>query len=382
MADRFPATFLQEWYADAHDSGWSDLSVSVPVGLPAGCGEAVVRQALADLAARHEAFRTTLVRTAAGVEQEVAATATVPLTTHADAPFQVCGGPLARAALTPGGVLLVAHHAICDGSSAGVAHRDLTELCLARHEGRAPMLPDLDLQFADYAVWEHAARQRPVPPYWRDRLRGLTRLRLADPAALHRPARLESVPLPVLPPGALAGSPGTTTSRVLGALAVAALQPFAGERVTVGLITSNRHRPELRHVVGDLWDQVPVTVDVSDDPVFDRLVVRYDEAVSAAQDHHVPLAVLAPLLGPGPLFDVRVNHFPDAVPDGGPPRRTDVVDRWWHGLSLLDFQFRTRPDGGVDGNLLVNVEAVPADRVELIRERFGQVALAPVGGRR
>jgi hypothetical protein len=400
VADRFPATFLQEWYADAHDSGWSDLAVAIPVRLAPGHDERHVRQALADLTARHEALRTTLVRTEQGLRQEVAATGTIPCTVAARAeprPFEVCGGALAGAVLErdlAGGVLVVyAHHAICDGWSAGIIHRDLTELCEARRDGRPPRLPELALQFADFACWEHEIRRRPVPRYWRDRLGDRPRLRLdVDPAALGRPARLHETSLPSVPPhsaralAALAASLRTTRSRLLGALVVATLRPFADDRVRIGLIASNRHRPELRDTVGDLWDQLPVTVDVSGEPTLSELATRYDGEVTAAQDHHVPLAVLAPLLGPGPLFDVRVNHFPDTVPDDDVRvrPRPHVVDRWWPGLALIDFQFRDRADGGVDCHLLVNVAAVPAERIDAITARFAEVVAAvaqPVGGR-
>lgn len=371
MADRFPATFLQEWYADAHDSGLSDLTVSVDVPLPPDYDMDCLRLALTDLATRHEAFRTTLARTPDGLTQEVATTGTVDF--GAPQPFRVVGGPLVLAEPRRGGVIVHAHHAVCDGWSAGLVRRDLTELYRARVGRRAPVLPELDLQFGDYACWEHAMRRLPPPAYWRARL-DRPRPRLG-PDADHLPARLRNVPMPPVAPQVfevLALSLRTTVSRLLGAVAVATLLPFLGDGIVVGQITSNRHRPELRDVVGDLWDQVPVALEPCGD--FAELATRYDVAVAGAQDHHVPVAVLAPLLrpGPGPLFDVRVNHFPD-LGDADPPVRTLVVDRWWPGLGLLDFQYRTRADGGIACALLVNEAAVEADRVAEISRRFGRV---------
>ena len=385
VADRFPATYLQEWYADAHDSGLSDLSVSVAVPLPHDYDETCLRLALADLAARHEAFRTTLVRTPAGLRQEVAAAGSVPLAEPGTAhePFRVVGGPLVWAEPLAAAVVVHAHHAVCDGWSTELVRRDLAELYRARSTGCEPVLPRLDLQFADYASWEHTARHLPPPEYWLTRLdRPRPRL-AADSDADQRPARLRTVPLPRVQATAarqlevLAAVLQTTMSRLLGAVAVATLLPFAGDGIVIGQIMSNRHRPELRNVVGDLWDQVPVPVDLSGlfgPAAFAELAARYDEAVTGAQDHHVPVAVLAPVLrpGPGPLFDVRVNHFPDIGHADAPPPRPLTVDRWWTGLSLIDFQFRTRADGGVDGALLVNEAAVPTARVAEITRRFGQ----------
>lgn len=374
MADRFPATYLQEWYADAHDSGLSDLSVAVDVALPPNRDEGCLELALDDLVARHEAFRTTLVRTPDGLAQEVAPTGTMPF--GSSEPFRVVGGPLVRAEPRHDGVVVHAHHAVCDGWSTGLVRRDLTELYHARSMGRAPVLPTLDLQFADYACWEHAARRLPPPEYWRARL-DLPRPRLGTDAD-HLPARLRTVPLPPVEVSAagalevLAVSLRTTKSRLLGAVAVATLLPFLGDGIVIGQITSNRHRPELRDVVGDLWDQVPVALAPCGD--FPELALRYDAAVTGAHDHHVPVATLASLLrpGPGPLFDVRVNYFPDPG-DTNPPTRTLMVDRWWPGLGLLDFQYRTRTDGGIACALLVNEVAVAPDRVAEIARRFVRV---------
>src|SRR5262249_49086085 len=79
-------------------------------------------------------------------------------------------------------LLLVLHHIAGDGWSLGVLGRDLAAFYAARREGRAPDLPALGVQYADYTLWQQAllgeeseagsamARQL---GYWREALAGL-----------------------------------------------------------------------------------------------------------------------------------------------------------------------------------------------------------------
>ena len=72
--------------------------------------------------------------------------------------------------------LITIHHSICDGWSNGVVIRDFAAIYdgLTRH--MAPQLPELPIQFGDYAVWLDQWRQGPELPdsleYWRNTLGG------------------------------------------------------------------------------------------------------------------------------------------------------------------------------------------------------------------
>src|SRR5262249_44617328 len=73
-------------------------------------------------------------------------------------------------------LLLVVHHTVFDGWSAGVLVRDLAALYAAEASGVPAALPELPVQFADYALWERDRLRGPVlaelEAYWRQGLGG------------------------------------------------------------------------------------------------------------------------------------------------------------------------------------------------------------------
>lgn len=406
----FPATSRQRWYVDADRAAWSALNVPVVADI-ADCDEPVLRAVLHDLVLRHDALRTTLTGSGAEVVQQVHPDAVPVLQVEdlpggedaavlqrrvlavLDEPFRVRGGALVRARLlrvtAHRSVLVVScHHAICDGWSAGILFRDLAELYRARRRDRMPRLPELALQFPDYAVWEWAARSEEPSAHWRSRLgAGHPRLRVGDrQAADTGPGHFCSFPLPELPAaagaalGRLAAAHRTTAARVVTAAAAASLVPLVGPRMTIGVFAGNREQPELLDVVGDLADRLPVVVDTSTDPTFGELVDRVDREVADAMEHWTPMAALAPLIRQdpdrvaGPLLDVTVNYLPHRTqtnpardPDGAPEmtelataleQRSFRADRWRDGFGLVDLQFRPRPDGGIGGYLLANASVL------------------------
>lgn len=67
------------------------------------------------------------------------------------------------------------HHVVSDGWSTDVAIREITEAYLAHQEGRAPRLPELPVQYGDYALWQQgrpAAGSTPEAGFWRTYLEG------------------------------------------------------------------------------------------------------------------------------------------------------------------------------------------------------------------
>jgi hypothetical protein len=100
-------------------------------------------------------------------------------------PFDLSAGPLFRAALLRLGaedhvLLLSMHHIVSDGWSMGVLFRELSALYAAYREGRESPLPELAVQYADYAVWQREQLEGEVLDrqltYWRKRLSGAPEL--------------------------------------------------------------------------------------------------------------------------------------------------------------------------------------------------------------
>src|SRR5262249_37014535 len=92
------------------------------------------------------------------------------------------------------GLVVTLHHIRGDGWSVGVLVQELAALYAAFAAGRASPLPELELQYADYAAWqrrqlvERGELLRTQTAYWRGRLAGASPLDL--PWSRTRPAAL------------------------------------------------------------------------------------------------------------------------------------------------------------------------------------------------
>src|SRR6185295_4141865 len=117
----------------------------------------------------------------------------------ADHPFDLVAGPVLRAALLrlaadEHAILLVLHHIVTDGWSMPLLVRELTALYTAfatRGTAAPSPLPELPIQYADFAAWQRGELQgEPLETrlgFWRERLAGApTTLRL--PSDRPRPA--------------------------------------------------------------------------------------------------------------------------------------------------------------------------------------------------
>src|SRR5262249_34211632 len=115
---------------------------------------------------------------------------------HLRAPFDLAKGPLLRTALlrlAAGNhiLLITMHHIVSDGWALGVLLREIGALDGAFVRGRPPPLPELPIQYADYALWQRdwlkgEVLERQVA-YWRERLAGAP-AGLALPTDRRRPA--------------------------------------------------------------------------------------------------------------------------------------------------------------------------------------------------
>ena len=107
--------------------------------------------------------------------------------TEARQPFDLEAGPLLRAQLLRLAaeehlLLLNLHHIASDGWSMGVLLRELSSVYTAFVSGHAPDLPELPIQYADYAVWQREWLQGEVLEeqlaYWKEKLADLSPLEL------------------------------------------------------------------------------------------------------------------------------------------------------------------------------------------------------------
>ena len=194
-------------------------------------------------------------------------------------PFDLSRGPLLRMTLLYVGweshiLLLVFHHIISDLWSLGIFIRELTSIYGSFQSGQALVLPELSIQYADYAAWQReemrGERLEREIEHWRRELSEVpTNLdlpadRLRPPVMRYRGARL---PLrqPVCRLRELAqGEEATVFMALLAAYGVL-LARFGGQEVlAVGSPVANRPRVELEGLIGFFINMLVLKISASD----------------------------------------------------------------------------------------------------------------------
>ena len=217
----FPTSFAQRrlWFVHQLEPGSPSYNVTTALGLTGNLDLGALEHSLSHVIARHEALRTTfrlvdgepvqVVAPELEVQFPVVDRTEVPLVDRdteirrlvqiqACIPFDLERGPLLRAQLVRLApdehvLILVVHHIVFDGWSSGVLSRELSECYRAFTSGNTPQLPELPIQYADFAVWQRewlasGAFEQQLA-YWRAQLAGAPAV-LDLPTDFHRPAVL------------------------------------------------------------------------------------------------------------------------------------------------------------------------------------------------
>ena len=244
-------------------------------------------------------------------------------------PFDLVRGPLFRNALYRLGpehhiLMGFMHHIVNDGWSSGVFARELGAVYDDIREGREPSLPELPIQYPDYAEWQRGWLQgetlERMLSYWRGRLQGapgVLDLPADHPRPLitrHRGAQVRFViPLPVAQAvSALARREGATLFMALLAAYNVLLSRYSGqEDIVVGSPIAGRDRPELEGLIGLFVNTLVLRTDLSGGPGFRELLRRVRETCLGAYAHQLfPFEKLVEELKPerdlsrNPLFQM------------------------------------------------------------------------------
>ncbi len=239
----------------------------------------------------------------------------------AQRPFDLGVSPLLRLVLIRLGsqrwqLVVVMPHIVSDAWSAGVLLGELSQRYRAAVRGVPAPVPELPVQYRDYAQWQRrqltGSRFDDDLTYWRRQLADVPVLRLPTdrphPAVRSGAGGLVSVvvPAPVLQGlQRLARGEAVTMFMVLMAGFCTLLHRYTGEvDLPVGTVMSQRHRPELDSVVGLFLNTLVLRVDAGRDPTFRELLGRVREVALAAYAHQdVPFDRLVDELQP--VRDVR-----------------------------------------------------------------------------
>ncbi|MEU8922543.1 amino acid adenylation domain-containing protein [Kitasatospora sp. NPDC048545] len=273
----------------------------------------LLRRALAGVVARHESLRTTFELAEDGPRQVVHPAVELPFTlteTTADRvddlvaeaalePFDLERGPLVRARVFRAGgattLLLLLHHIVWDEGSLAVLEAELQELYAAAAEGRPAELPELAVQYGDYAAWQYRddTTDRQLD-YWREQLRDAP----TEPALASDHPRPEeqafrgafhrfTMPDPVAEAvRALARSEDATPFMVLLAGLALTLHRRSGQRdLVLGSPVNVRGRAELDDLIGYFVNLLPLRLKLEEGASF-RELVRHVREVSIAGYRH------------------------------------------------------------------------------------------------
>jgi amino acid adenylation domain-containing protein len=327
-----PLSYSQEaiWFLQQMEPDSASYNIFTPLQLEGSLDEAALTGALAEIVRRHEPLRTVFeLRGGIPVQTILPAGFRLPVIDlrrlgamaaiadtealrivrdEARHSFDLARGPVFRAGLVRVGpssslLLLNAHHAASDGWSTGVLLRELGELyasATAAVEARPAALPELPVQYADYAVWQREWLRGEVLErqlgFWRRELDGAPPV-ITLPTDRPRPARQ----------GHRGGSVTTVlsaevsraiheSSRHLGATlfmtCLAAFQlllhRYSGQDdVIVGTPVANRRRRETEGLIGCFINTVPLRIRAAEDEgiAFRDLVARVRTAALDAYLH-------------------------------------------------------------------------------------------------
>ena len=361
--DGAPLSYAQErlWFIDRLEPGSAVYNIRVVRRMAGPLDEPVLERALGEIVRRHEALRTTFREVDGSPVQVIAPFGgfTLPVEDlsglsgadreaeerrlslkEAMLPFDLAAGPLFRAVLLRLGpesrmLLISMHHIVGDGWSLEVLEREMLALYSAYRQGRESPLPELGLQYADYAAWQREHLRGELLErqlsYWRERLGGSPEV-LELPTDHPRPAvrtyrgsseAIELSPALLERLRALGRSEGATLFVVVLAAYQVLLSKYSGsEDIVVGSPIAGRTRNEVAGLIGFFVNTLVLRSDLGGDPSFRQVLRQVQEVMLGAYDNQeLPFEKLVAELQPerslshSPLF--QVSFTLDDVEESG-----------------------------------------------------------------
>lgn len=343
----------QIWFIDQLEPGKALYNIPFDLHLRGELDTRALETALGSLMERHEVLRTSF-RTLDGVARVVVdvepryALRIIDLSPmppdmrsadvlrrwkeEATTPFDLSRGPLFRAVLLKLAadehvLLMTVHHIVYDGWTPQIIQGELAEMYDAARESRAPRLPGLEIQYADFAAWQRewvkGEACKAQLDYWVDHLAGAPELNLPTdrprPAAQSYRGGMITFEIPERLVEALRdlsrAESATLFTTMLAAIDLL-MYRFSGQTdIVIGTPTSGRKRRETRGLIGYFNNMLAVRSDLSGNPTFRELVHRVRDVVAGALDHdEVPFEQVVDALRPrrdlsrNPLFQVAYSH--------------------------------------------------------------------------
>ena len=290
-AGAIPLSFGQErlWVLDQLLPGQAVYNVPAVLRVAGAVSERALGRSFDEVLRRHEVLRTTFSVVEDGPVQVIAPALSLPIAMvdlsglpeplreaelsrliaeETARPFDLAHGPLVRVSLlrlcdAESVLVLILHHIVADAWSMGILVRELTACYEAFSHGREPVLPELPVQYADFAHWQREWLRSGVLEaelaYWRRQLADLPVLELSTDRA--RPAvqtyrgsqewfRLSPKPVRVAPRPEPALRRHALHDAAGGACRPCCLATRVRTTIVVGTPIANRGQVEIEGLIG------------------------------------------------------------------------------------------------------------------------------------
>ncbi|RBL91355.1 non-ribosomal peptide synthase/polyketide synthase [Chitinophaga flava] len=326
------------------------------------------------------------------------------ITTLISTPFNLSSDHMLRAHLIVLGeqeyiLAIVLHHIASDGWSTGIIVRELMELYSAYTYTREPQLPELAIQYADYAIWQRkylsgAVLEKQLD-YWKNKLTGVTALEL--PTDYTRPV-LQSTRGNIFSfqvDGALSSGlrklsleQDTTLFMTLLAAFKVCLSRYSGQAdICVGTPSAGRTREEAEGLIGFFINTLALRNHVDKTASFISFLKQVKENTVEAYAHQeipfekvVEAVVKERDISRTPLFQVmfELQNIPQTprlklgnvtLSEGPAEHTTSKFD--------LTFALRETPDG-LEGHIEYCADLFAADTIDRMQTHFKRLLQAVV----
>ena len=348
-----PLSFAQRrmWILHQLDPTSAAFNISMAMRLTGRLDFTALKRSLSEVVRRHESLRTTFDEVEGQPVQIVnepgeSSLARVDLSLLDDPerrkaairkfvnaegsrPFDLRLGPVLRATLLKLSaeehmLLLSVHHIVSDGWSMGLLVKEVGHLYGAYSGGKEPQLPELPLQYSDYAEWQKnwlaSNSLRRQLDYWRNQLAGAPPdLELQTdwerPAVLSQKGGAQSLQLDeklAQRTRELAKQSRVTLFTLMLAVFKVLLLRYTGqEDIVAGTNVANRNRGAIQNLIGFFVNNLVLRTDLSGNPTFRECLARVNAtALDAYANQDVPFEMLLEELQPQrvrnrtPLFQV------------------------------------------------------------------------------
>jgi amino acid adenylation domain-containing protein len=370
-----PLSFAQRrmWFLNQLEPESAYYNVPLAMRLTGQLDTDALEKAINEVIRRHEVFRTTFATAGGDPVQVISEAVHLPLTIEdisgegedravelaaeeSAKPFDLSRGPLLRMRLLKLGpdhhvALFTVHHIISDGWSMGVLVREVAALYAAFVEDKTSPLPELPIQYADFAAWQQEWLRGSVLEdhfdYWKQQLEGA-------PATLDLPTDKPRPPVQQFRGGhelfsipadvterllALSRQEGATLFMTILAAFNVLLYRYSGQKdILTGTPIANRNRAEIEALIGFFVNTLVLRAKIESDESFLSLLRQLRRTTVDAYAHQdLPFEKLVQELQPerdmsrSPLFQVML------VLQNVPPQAFELP-----GLTLSAFETRNR----------------------------------------